>query len=358
RNTAASTFHVPPVLPWLPIPTPLFATALMCLQYVAAAALLFGVWTRATAWFLAGIGLYVLLLDPEHFSHNAYFHVTLLVLIGCASDRVSLARLINGRDADARCPAWPEQLVRIQVAIVFFYAALDKVFSPNWGLGGRRLLTVRIEEHGLGLNWIQRLNELAVRSAPGALSVATIIIEFFLALAPLIRRLWAPGLIVGLLFMTYLEFLVKPGLFAWDIFAAGILFLPAGDGAWQIRLDPRCAACRRTQALLLRLDWLRRIRAIHVDHGAGIELISPRGRTFSGFDAVRVLPCLLVGPLFIVLATARFAGGFLTAHGFGPWEASPYLLVVGYLVLWIPGVARLLDSLLGNALRRMMGGRS
>jgi len=42
-----------------------------------------------------------------------------------------LWRLIRAkRDSGDTCPAWPEHLVRIQLSIVFFYAALDKVFKP------------------------------------------------------------------------------------------------------------------------------------------------------------------------------------------------------------------------------------
>jgi hypothetical protein len=346
----ASAFHVPPAFAWLPAPTPLLGVLLAGLQYVAAAGLLLGVGASVSAWFIAVVGLYVMLLDPEYYSHNGHFHLTLLALVGCARDGISLRRLIGGRDADARCPGWPERLVRIQVAIVFFYAALDKVLSPFWGFSGRRLLALQMAEHGLGLNWLQRLNQAAARTAPALLSVGTIAIEFFLAVAALLRPLWRVGLVVGILFITYLEFLVKPGLFTWDMLAAGLLFLPAGDGGWQLHSDPHCAACRRTRAVLLRLDWLRRLREIPREHDGGalrgtpgLEVVSPRGRIFRGFHAVRILPTILVGPLFVVMALARFGGGFLSARGLGSWDVLPYVLLAGYLALWIPGLDRLLE---------------
>jgi hypothetical protein len=345
----ASAFHVPSALAWLPAPTPLLGALLAGLQYVAAAGLLLGVRAGACGWFLATAGLYVMLLDPEYYSHNAHFHLTLLALVGCARDRISLRRLIGGRDADARCPGWPERLVRIQVAIVFFYAALDKVLSPFWGFSGRRLLALQMAEHGVGLNWLQRLNQAAAQTAPALLSVGTIAVEFFLAAAALLRPLWRVGLVVGILFITYLEFLVKPGLFTWDMLAAGLLFLPAGDGGWQVPADPHCAACRRTGVVLLRLDWLRRLREIpreHEDDGLrgmpGLELVSPGGRILRGFDAIRILPTILLGPLFVVMTLARFGGGFLSARGLGSWDVLPYVLLAGYLALWIPGVNRIL----------------
>lgn len=358
RDYTASAFHVPPAFAWLPVLTPSSGALLIVLQYLAATGLLLGLGASACAWVLAGAGFYVLLLDPEHYSHNAHFHLTLLALIGCSGDGISLRRLIGGGDADARCPAWPERLVRVQVAIVFFYAALDKVFSPFWGFSGRRLAALRMAEHGPGLAWFRRLNQAATQTAPAALSVATIAVEFFLAVAALARSLWRVGLTVGLLFIAYLEFLVKPGLFTWDMFAAGLLFLPAGDGGWVVHHDPHCPACRRTQAVLLRLDWLRRARGIPREHESepprgpvSLELVSPRGRILRDLAVVRVLPAILAGPTFVIMAMARFGGEFLSARGFGPWDVLPYLLLAGYLALWLPGA----DRVLGRPLRAALG---
>jgi HTTM domain len=353
----ASAFHVQPAFGWFPVLTPTVGAALTVLQYAAAGGLLLGVGVPACGWFLATVGFYVLLLDPEHYSHNAHFHLTLLALAGCSRNGLSLARLIRDRDGDARCPAWPERLVRLQVAIVFFYAALDKVFSPFWGTSGTRLSALAMAEHGLGLSLLQRLNRAVTHAAPAALSAATIALECFLAAASVFRPLWQVGLVIGFLFIAYLEFLVTPGLFTWDMFATGILFLPAGDRAWQALLDPRCAACRRDMTLLSGLDWLRRLRYVprevsSVSTGAcsGLQVVSPRGSTWSGFDALRVLPVILAGPAFVVMAMARFGGGFLATRGAGPWDALPYVLLAAYAVLWVPGVARHLGRPLHAAL--------
>jgi len=164
---------VPPAFAWLPILTPAAAAVLALLQYAAAAGLLLGVAVPPCGWFLAGVGFYVMLLDPEHYTHNAHFHLILLALLGCSQDGLSLAHLVREGAAAARCPAWPERLARLQVGIVFFYAALDKVFSPFWGLSGRRLGALRMADHGFGLALVQRLNQAVTRTAPAALSVAT-----------------------------------------------------------------------------------------------------------------------------------------------------------------------------------------
>ncbi|HZV96466.1 MAG TPA: HTTM domain-containing protein [Candidatus Nitrosocosmicus sp.] len=351
---AASAFHVPPAFAWLPILTPAAAAVLALLQYAAAAGLLLGLAVPPCGWFLAGLGFYVMLLDPEHYSHNAHFHVTLLALLGCSQDGLSLARLVRERAAAARCAAWPERLARLQVGIVFFYAAFDKVFSPFWGLEGTRLGALRMADHGLGFGLLQRLNRAVMRTAPAALSVATIAVEFFLAAAAVFRPFWRAGLVVGFMFVAYLEFLVAPGLFTWDMLAAGILFLPAGDGGWQVFHDSRCAACRRRLTLLSWLDWLRRCRYVvrgdASDDCPGIALVSPRGRPVSGFEAVRVLPAILAGPTFIVMALSRFGGGYLAARIASEWDDLPYVLLLAYLALWMPGVARYLGRPLHAAL--------
>ena len=350
---AGSAFHVPPALSWIPLLTPWQGTTLGALQHVAAWGLLFGLAPRLCAWFLVAVGFYVISLDPEHFAHNAQFHLTLLALAGCSSDRITLPRLLQTDDAAATCPAWPERLVRLQLSIVFFFAALDKVFSPAWRVSGALLAVLGVAEHAPGLAWLQRINQAALRTFPAAMSIVTTALEFFLAVAVLHRPLWRAGLVVGFVFVTYLEFLVRPGVFTWDVLAALLVFVPAADRGWVVVHDRECASCRRNRAVLSPLDWLRRLRwapgasAAEVESrppavgaGTGLRLISPHGRQYDGFDACRVLPLILPGPTFVVLAVARFGGGWLSGRGFGPWQDLPYFLVAGMLLLWLPGFIR------------------
>jgi HTTM domain len=351
----ASAFHVPPAFAWVPTPSRPIGLALMVLQHVAAWGLLLGWAPRLGAWFLAGAGFYVMSLDPEYYSHNAHFHLTVLALVGCATDRLSLRRLLFDDSAEARCPAWPEHLVRIQLAIVFFYAALDKILSPHWGLSGAVLAAQRLAAHAPGLAWLQRLNTALIAGIPGVLSLATIATELFLAVAFLVRTLWPFGIAAAIGFMAYLEFIVRPGVFAWDVLAALLVFTPAGDRAWQVTYAPHCPACRWNRALLSPLDWLRRLRWVDVmpsvarpsphefagvNARGALHLVSPRNRAFCGLGALRALPAVLPGPLLIVLVVARFGGGFLAARGYGQWDDLPFLVLGVYLASWLPEVAR------------------
>jgi hypothetical protein len=57
---------------------------------------------------------------------------------------------------------------------------------------------------------------------------------------------------------------------------------------------------------------------------------------------MRILATIL-GARCSCMALARFGGGFLSARGLGSWDVLPYMLLAGYLALWIPGVDRLLE---------------
>jgi len=362
----ASTFHIPPAFPWIPPVTHAGGTLLMGLQHLAAWGLLLGFSPRLSAWFLSAVGFYLISLDPEHYSHNAQFHLTLLALVGCSGERVTLSQPLRGDDSGDKCPAWPEVLVRIQASIVFFYAALDKVFSPYWSLSGGLLAAMAVTEHGPGLAWLQSVNQAAIRAFPAAMSVMTATLEFSLAAVFLYRPLWRVGIVVGFVFVMYLEFLLKPGLFAWDMLAAFLVMMPAGDRSWTFLHDRECSSCLRNWTLLARLDWLRRVRCVPAQEAVAPEsppalgcdrkhtrfhLISPRGREYRGFDVFRVLALIFPGPVFVVLVLARFGGGFLAARGFGHWDDLPYLMLGALLILWLPEVPRLVSRPLYGAPR-------
>jgi hypothetical protein len=326
----------------------------MALQYLAALSFLFGFFPRLCAWFLAAAGFYVISLDPEHYSHNAQFHLTLLALAGCSRDRVTLWQLLREGETGNTCPAWPEILVRIQVSIVFFYAALDKVFSPYWSLSGGLLAAMALTEHGRGLARLQSLNQSAIRAFPSVMSVVIATLEFSLAVVFQCRSWWRVGIVVASCFVMYLEFLLRPGVFAWDMLAAFFVMVPAGDRGWALLHDPECSRCRWNRALLARLDWLRRTRWVATSGAlsyTGLHLISPRGWEYHGFRAFRMLPFVFPGPVFVALVLARFGGGFLASRGFGHWDDLPYLMLGALLALWVPEIPRVVNRSFRSTLR-------
>jgi predicted DCC family thiol-disulfide oxidoreductase YuxK len=350
-----TSFHMPE-LSWLPALPWLAGGLLVPLRHLAGWSLLLGLAPRASAAFLGLTGMYLLLLDVRHYSHHVQFHVTLLLLLAVANDRVSLLRLLRDDDATARVPAWQEDLVRLQLAIVFFFTALDKVLSPFWGFAGTRISRLQADHqlrpHNFPLSLIEVAHAAAARHLPGLLSVGTIAVEGSLALAFLVRRLWPAAVVGGYLFAAYLEFAIKQSYFAWSLAAALVVVLPAGDRGWTVLFDADCALCQSTRRILSPLDWLRRLRwepigtadlgRLGVDAAAALRemhVVSPHGTVRRGFDAARALPFLLPGPLLAALAVLN-AGEQPILGVVRPRDAV-FLIVGALLLLWLPGVSRL-----------------
>jgi hypothetical protein len=136
------------------------------------------------------------------------------------------------------------------------------------------------------------LNATVLQTIPGVLSMATILLEFFFAVAFLVRPLWRFAIPLTIAFMMWLEFMLRPDLFPWDVMAILLLLLPAGDRAYTIRYNRRSTLCVWASRILSRLDWLRRLHWAPVEPKGevgeeGFVLISPERKMQSGFDAAR-----------------------------------------------------------------------
>jgi hypothetical protein len=163
-----------PILPAAVLP--LFIGVWLC----AALAFGIGLCTRVAGAILTLSMSYTLFLDQQLYSNHLYLAtlVVLLLTIAESGARFSLdARRSGGRDLIL---AWPIVLLKIEISIVYFYAALLKVNSQY--LSGAMLSTF----------W--PLNQLAAQ--PGGLAwvlpflaVVSIVTELFLAFA-----LWMPRL--------------------------------------------------------------------------------------------------------------------------------------------------------------------
>ena len=103
-------------IPWLVhLPLPVVAV-LLALGYAAGLALLVGSRPSLAAAYLVALGAYG--YAAGNHSHNGFLHLLLLALMACSADGLTLRRLAGNRDTDANCPAWPERLLRLQLAIV------------------------------------------------------------------------------------------------------------------------------------------------------------------------------------------------------------------------------------------------
>ena len=297
-----SSFHYP-LYPWVPSLTLYVAIPLFFARNVAAWFLLFGFYPRLSAALLAASGFYLILLDGLYFSHNTHLHLLLLVLLACSDDRVNLWRLIQPDEGQAVTLAWPERLVVLQLCIVFFFTALDKIGNPTWGTSGGSDRAARRAGSRPPLRLDARFeSDDSAGRFPGVLSVATIILEFIVAVTFLFQPLWRVAIPLVIAFMMWLEFLLEPDLFAWDVTAIMLLLLPAGDRAYTVRCDGESAGGLWMRRIVSRLDWLRRLRweSAELASQEALVLISPTGKHHAAstplecccsFCRVRCWPC-------------------------------------------------------------------
>ena len=320
-------------IPWLVhVPLPVVAV-LLALGYAAGVALLVG-WrpSLAAAWLVA-LGVYG--YAAGNHSHNGFLHLLLLALVACSADGLTLRRLAGSRDTGAVCPAWPESLLRLQLAIVYFHTSIDKMFSPEWGLGGLRLTHLDSTRVLPGIADMERGIAAAIARVPGFASLAVMAGEMFTAVGLALRPLWPYAIAANVAFALALEFLLVPAMFPWDLLALMILFLPAADGAWRVRLSADRETCQAQRRLLTALDWTRRLDLDGPLAERGPFSIETRGgRRYRGWRAVGLLPWALPAPFLSLLILLRFG-----SEAVGRWTVGFSLDDVVFVVL---GVAALL----------------
>jgi len=333
-------------IPWVPhLPLPV-VVCLLAVGFVAGITLMAGWRPSAAAAYLVALGIYGYALGNH--SHNGFLHLLLLALVALSTDGLTLQRLVAANDTAATCPAWPERLLRLQLSMVYFHTAVDKMFSPAWGVGGLRLSFLTGTRYLPGIALFHHWSLATIGAFPGLVSVVIIAGEIGLAVGLAVRRLWPYAVAVNIAFALALEFLLLPAMFPWDLMALMILFLPAADRAYQVHLGTHCGTCQAQRQVLSALDWTRRLDlSRETEKGDGLCIETPTGRRFSGWRAVAFLPLALPAPFLSLLILFRFGSRFvgLRVLGIGLDDFVFVLLGLGAILL-LPmadrGVARAL----------------
>lgn len=222
----SSSFHEPRFA-WVPALPPHTGMAIVWSLKIAAVCLFLGVLPRLAAGFMAALGAYLLVLDVRAYQHWIQFHVIVLLFLS-VTKIPPLFSIARKQDPQPSHRAWPEYLLAYQIAIVFFYGAVEKMFSPFWQMSGSFFIYEssfsKITEwpiYGFFQFWAAK----ACLAHPGAASVAVIFSELFIAFAILFRPWRRAGLWGGFFFSVLLELVVMPSLFAWESTACFLALL-------------------------------------------------------------------------------------------------------------------------------------
>ena len=265
-----------------------------------------GLFTRLSGTLLAACIAYHLLADQNLFWSHIYFLGLLVVLltVGNSGACFSLDWVRRGRPRQS-VPRWPLTLLKLQVSAIYFFTAIGKMnayFLSGEVLGEAFRLPAFLESAAL----LQ------------ALSVATIGLELFLALALWSRRWQRAAFALGLVFHTLVLVLIGlyGGLvvFGVIILAPYLLFLRYESDARWVVWDEGGAFSRVAAAGLGRLDWLGALRweASRAVEGDSLELHGG-GAVLRGFDALReilsVLPVSFLWAPLLGLPGLRWLGG-------------------------------------------------
>jgi predicted DCC family thiol-disulfide oxidoreductase YuxK len=304
-----------PYIAGLTLPTWLFP-ALAVLGGGAACAFALGLWTSTSGALLAFALGGILVADQQLYSNHLYLLTLTVILltIGGAGASFSLdARRRGATPEEATVPAWPALLLRIQVGIVYAYAALAKVNIVY--LSGSVVASYLRTDGFLGLP-----PEWRAFAPMFVLSLLAIATEAFLAVALWIPR-WRPtAFIVGLGLHAAITVWLVPTyqlfIYSLVILPLYLLFLPSARGAYTVVWDDSCSFCTQWVRWARRLDWLGALRFVPSSNESEIgslgvtrreadtalQFIRPDGSRRAGFDAVRGIAeltplCFLWAPL-------------------------------------------------------------
>jgi len=336
RALARWEFHSP-FVDGLPIPPAWMHPGIEGLIVLAALGLFFGVAARAAAFGLAAIGFWIVLLDQDFFKHNLWLCINLLFLLGFAPGRIRLWDLFTGRARAVRAAAWPERLVRMQIAIAFGFATVHKIVGRDWGLEGARMAQlVNAKSHLIALAPLDSANDFALSAAPGAISAFVIVLEAAIFVYLLRPKPWwlAATLVAG--FAAYIEVLLRPLLFSWMVGTSILLIVPVGGATCRIVTASDCARCTRRRRWTSALDWFGRVT---FEPGTDCQpercsgwVVHDGAETLRGLRAMARVAFTSVVPVFGFVILAGAAGL--------RWRAS-HVSGLDLLVLAMAGVAAL-----------------
>ncbi len=160
---------------------------------VAAVAFLIGWQFRAAALLLAASIAVVLSSDQHFFQNHVYLLLLLVILLGFSAADGALSVSQRGGAAPQHVPGWPVTLIQWQVSIVYLFGALSKLNIDY--LSGAT--TAGAWLNGATGSWL-----VGVAGSAGMItfSVASVVLELWLAFSLLSQTRRLAAIVVGVLF--------------------------------------------------------------------------------------------------------------------------------------------------------------
>lgn len=296
--TAADVMRVP-YGGWAPVPSTALFVALG-VWVAAAVAFLVGWRTRWAGAALTGAMTAVLAADQQLYSNHLYLLILLALLLTLADSAAAISLDARRQGERLRVAAWPVTLLKIQLSVVYGFAALLKVNA--YYLSGVVLRVFWVREGMFALPDALRRPEVLV-----PLALASVLAEAFIAVAIWFPRTRHAAFLVGLALhvaiVPTMSQLGQLAIFAGLMLPLYLLFLEAAPHSRLVVWDDACSFCRVWVRWLRRLDWLR----VHRFAGSSdpmvlaaagitteeadtaIQLVDPAGRRASGFRAIRTI---------------------------------------------------------------------
>jgi predicted DCC family thiol-disulfide oxidoreductase YuxK len=294
-----------PFLPFIPgldraVAGSVFQIALQSIFVVAAVALLFNRWVRASALVLGTTMLLGVLSSRAYYGNNKTFCALILILAGLH---------VRGMEP---------YLIRLQLVIVYFGAGLNKAMDPDWHSGQffDHWATVRLQQPLF--IW---MNALLPPLVLGKLMCwLTIVLELSAATFLLLPRFHLYGASISILLQS--GFLLFTGqtftMFFFAMQAAMFAFLPWPVKPLTVIYDGDCGFCDWCREQISRFDLDRAFNWSPYQSGAGVpygitdeeasrrlQLVTASGTKLDGFLAVRRM--LIYLPVFWLAVFALIA---------------------------------------------------
>ncbi len=288
-----------PVLPGLVEQSPIVLAVAGSVWAASGFAFLLGWKTRTAGILLVGAMVAVVLTEQQLYSNHLYLQLLICCLL-VAADSGAHFSLDSRSGPPRKTPEWPLFLMRLQLSIVYVFAALSKVNDVY--LSGVMVASTFRYNGAFSVPWVFASPLVAV-----PLSWMTIILEMYLALAIWSARsrpfVFVLGFGLHAAFLLMLNGAAGFAIFGVTMLALYLPFMDRPHAEVVVIWDDQCSFCRRSVTFFRYLDWsgvhrfvgssedevMARYGITRSEADRALQVVAPGGSRHSAFAAVCVI---------------------------------------------------------------------